>query len=325
MSWPTCASFRALRTQSLAVETGALVKRYESVLALAGVDLAIETGCFFGLLGPNGAGKTTVVSILCTLLRPTSGEARIFGKDVVTERPAVRPHLGIVFQDPSLDTELTGRENLDIHARLYRLPERGPRIEGVLAQMEVTRDADRRVATLSGGIRRRLEIARALLHAPRVLFLDEPTVGLDVHARRALWAHLELLRDSGLTLFLTTHAMDEAARLCDRVAILNEGRVVATGSPRELCEEVGGDHIELELDRPEQALPLLRPKPNVQDAWIEKGTVMVKVKHAPTELVGLIEEVKPLGIRAVRMREVNLEDAFVHFTGHKIDAEGNLK
>ncbi len=312
-------------TQSFAVETKALGKRYRSVLALAGLDLAIEPGCFFGLLGPNGAGKTTAVSILCTLLRPTSGEARIFGSDVVDERPAVRPHLGIVFQDPSLDTELTGRENLEIHARLYRLSERGTRIERMLEQMALTRDADRRVATLSSGMRRRLEIARALLHEPRVLFLDEPTVGLDVHARRSLWQHLEQLRGSGLTLFLTTHAMDEAARLCDRVAILNEGRVVATGAPQELCEQVGGDHIELELDRPEEALPLLRTKPNVQDAWIEKRTVMVKVKHAPTELVALVEELKPQGIRAVRMRKVNLEDAFVHFTGHKIDAAGYLE
>ena len=308
----------------LAVETRALVKRYRNVLGLAGLDLAIEAGSFFGLLGPNGAGKTTAVSVLCTLLRPSSGEARVFGNDVVSERRAVRALLGIVFQDPSLDTELTGRENLEIHGRLYRLSERGARIERMLELMELTRDADRRVATLSGGMRRRLEIARALLHGPTVLFLDEPTLGLDVHARRALWEHLEQLRDGGLTLFLTTHSMTEAARLCDRVAILNEGRVVAAGSPRELCEEVGGDHIELELDRPEDALASLRAKPNVEDAWIENQIVIVTVKHAPTQLVGLIEALKPFGIHAVRMREVNLEDAFVHFTGHKIDAEGNL-
>jgi len=312
-------------TQPFAVETRALAKRYEHVLALKGLDLAIEPGCFFGLLGPNGAGKTTAVSVLCTLLRPTSGEASVFGNDVVKARRDVRPLLGIVFQDPSLDTVLTGRENLEIHARLYHLTERSERIAQVLEQMELGRDADRRVATLSGGIRRRLEIARALLHEPRVLFLDEPTVGLDVHARRSLWQHLEQLRSGGLTLFLTTHAMDEAARLCDRVAILNEGRVVATGTPRALCEQVGGDHIELELERPEDALPLLRAKPNVQDVWIENRIVIVKVQHAPTELVALIEALKPLRVHAVRMREVNLEDAFVHFTGHKIDAAGNLE
>jgi ABC-2 type transport system ATP-binding protein len=311
-------------TETLAVETGALVKRYENVLALAGLDLAIEPGCFFGLLGPNGAGKTTAVSILCTLLRPTSGEARVFGKDVVRERPAVRPLLGIVFQDPSLDTELTGRENLDIHARLYRLPERAARIEQALDMMDMARDADRGVRSLSGGMRRRLEIARGLLHGPSVLFLDEPTLGLDVHARRSLWQHLERLRDGGLTLVLTTHAMDEAARLCERVAILNEGRIVAAGTPRELCQEVGGDHIEMELDRPEDALPLLRAKPNVRDVWMENRTVVITVEHAPTELVPLIETLKALGIHAVRMREVNLEDAFVHFTGHKIDTAGNL-
>ena len=312
-------------SETLAVETQDLVKHYRDVQALRGVDLRIESGCFFGLLGPNGAGKTTAVSILCTLLRPSSGEARVFGNDVVHQRAAVRPVLGIVFQDPSLYTELTGRENLDIHARLYHMTGRKAQVERALERMDLNRDADRRVGTLSGGMRRRLEIARGLLHNPKVLFLDEPSLGLDVHARRSLWEHLEQLRGGGLTLVLTTHAMDEAARLCDRVAILNEGRVAANGTPRELCEAVGGDHIELELDRPQDALPLLRSAANVRDAWIEGRAVIVTVQHAPTQLVSVIEAVKHLGIRAVRMREVNLEDAFVHATGHKIDAEGNLE
>jgi ABC-2 type transport system ATP-binding protein len=312
--------------EPLAVETRALVRRYGDITALDELSLAVEPGTFFGLLGPNGAGKTTAVSILCTLLRPTSGEARILGKDVLRERRAVRSFLGIVFQDPTLDTQLTGRENLDIHARLYRIRERGARIDHVLGMMGMSEDADRPAGGLSGGMRRRLEIARGLLHEPRILFLDEPTVGLDVHARRTLWEKLEGLRDSGLTLVLTTHAMDEAERLCRKVAIVNRGRIVASGSPRELCEAVGGDRIELDLEHAEDALAVLgTASADVHDAFLENQTAILTVKNAPTQIVSVIESLKPFGIRAVRMREVNLEDAFVHFTGHKIDIAGNLQ
>ena len=301
------------------------MKRYDGVLALAGLDLAVDAGSFFGLLGPNGAGKTTAVSILCTLLRPTSGEASVLGNDVERERKAVRERIGIVFQEPSLDTELTGFENLDIHGRLYRIRERASRVSRVLRLMDMEREAHRQVATLSGGMRRRLEIARALLHEPEVLFLDEPTLGLDVHGRRSLWEHLEHLRGDGLSLILTTHSMDEAARLCENVAILNEGRIVASGTPRELCGAVGGDHIEFDLTRAEDALRVMRAEPHVQDAWIEDRALIVTVENASTQLVSFIEVMKPYEIHAVRMREVNLEDAFVHFTGHKIDPEGNLE
>lgn len=307
-----------------AVEMRALTKRYEGVTVLAGIDLQIPSGCFFGLLGPNGAGKTTAVSILSTLVRPTSGGALLFGNDVITERAAVRRFVGIVFQEPSLDTDLSGRENLDIHARLYRIPERDAQISRVLRLIDMELDADREVGTLSGGMCRRLEIARGLLHKPRILFLDEPTRGLDVYGRRALWDCLEQLRDGGLTLFITTHSMDEAARLCDRVAILNEGRVAACGTLRELCGAVGGDHIEFELARPEVALRLLRADSAVRDAWLEERTVLVTVEDAATQLVSFIEKLRAFEIHALRVREANLEDAFVYFTGHKIDATGNL-
>ncbi len=312
-------------TETLAVKTSSLAKRFNDIPAVAGIDLEIEPGAFFGLLGPNGAGKTTTVSILATLVQPTKGEAAVFGHDVATARPEVRRSIGIVFQEPSLDTELTGRENLDIHARLYRIASRAREIDRTLDLVDMRKDADRPVKTLSGGMKRRLEIARGVLHQPKILFLDEPTLGLDVHGRRDLWRHLDGLRDSGMTLLLTTHAMDEAERICDRVAIMNEGRIAASGTPQELAAAVGGDRIEFELERAEEALTELRRQKGGYDAWRENDMVVLTVRQAATQLVAFVEVLKPFGIHAVRMREVNLEDAFVHFTGHKISASGDLE
>jgi ABC-2 type transport system ATP-binding protein len=306
-----------------AVETLALVKRFGPIVALDGIDLRVPAGRFFGLLGPNGAGKTTAVSILCTLLRPDSGEAKVLGDDAVTRRAAVRRHIGIVFQEPSLDTELSGRENLEIHARLYHLSDRASRIEAMLDLMGVREHADRRVAVLSGGLRRRLEIARGLLHQPRVLFLDEPSLGLDVPARRAIWEHLERLRERReLTLILTSHAMDEVERLCDEVAILDGGRVAASGTPRELCRRVGGDRVEFELDDARAAAAALEALPRIEGVHATNGAVAVTVEDAPAQLVTLVEAVRPHGIHAVRMREANLEDAFLALTGHGIGPDG---
>lgn len=309
----------------LAIETRALTRRFGGIAAVDGIDLEVPAGTFFGVLGPNGAGKTTVVSILCTLLRPTSGEARVGGHDVVADRAGVRRQIGIVFQEPSLDAELSGAENLDLHARLYHLDDRAARVRLELERMAMIDHADRPVRHLSGGQRRRLEVARGLLHRPRVLFLDEPTLGLDVPARRSLWAHLVSLREMReLTLVLTTHDMEEASRLCDRIAILNQGRVVALGTPRELCLAVGGDHVEFELDRVEPAAHTLHGRPSVRSVRTNGALVEITVRSAGSELVSLIEAVRPHGIRAVRMREASLEDAFLHFTGHTIGPEGEL-
>ena len=309
-----------------AVETESLTRRFGERVALEGLDLSVEEGCFFGLLGPNGAGKTTTVSILCTLRRPTSGVARLLGFDVQREQASVRKEIGIVFQESCLDGALTGRQNLDLHARLYHLADRRNCVEEELERMGLRGEADRPTRELSGGFRRRLEIARGLLHRPRVLFLDEPTRGLDVPARRALWERLEELHSSrNTTVVLTTHDMEEAARLCDEVTIRDAGRAATTGTPKELCLAVGGDRVELELERPEPAEQALRRLGCVSEVHREGAELRVTVRNAATELVGLIEAVRTFGVRGVRMREASLEDAFLHFTGHGIGPSGELE
>jgi ABC-2 type transport system ATP-binding protein len=308
-----------------ALETRALTRRFGELTALDRLDLAVEPGTFFGLLGPNGAGKTTTVSILCTLLKPSEGSARLLGRDVVRERAAVRRQIGIVFQEPCLDEVLTGRGDLDLHARLYHLDDRESRVATELERMGMNGHEDRRVGQLSGGLRRRLEIARGLLHRPRVLFLDEPTLGLDVPARRTLWERLLGLRAAAqTTVVLTTHDMEEAARLCDQVAILNAGRVVARGTPRELCRAVGGDRVEFELDQPEVAAEKLHVMEGVVDVQRNGARVEITIHDGSARLVALIEALRPFGIRAVRMWEASLEDAFLHFTGHRIGPGGDL-
>ncbi len=312
-------------TNAPALETRELTRRFGELTAVDHLDLSVEPGSFFGLLGPNGAGKTTTVSILCTLLKPSEGSARVLGRDVVRERAAVRRQIGIVFQEPCLDEALTGHQNLDLHARLYHLDDRETRVDAELERMGMSGHADRSVGQLSGGLRRRLEIARGLLHRPSVLFLDEPTLGLDVPARRALWERLLRLRAArDTTVVLTTHDMEEAARLCDQVAILNTGSVVARGTPRELCRAVGGDHVEFELDQPELAAEKLHGMDGVVCVQRNGARIEVTVREGSARLVSLIEALRLFGIRAVRMREATLEDAFLLFTGHRIGPGGDL-
>ncbi len=211
-------------TRVPAVHVRGLIKHYGDVVAVDGLDLSVAQGAIFGLLGPNGAGKTTTVSVLTTLARPDAGSAKVLGRDVVTERAAVRRDLGIVFQESTLDRDLTAREHLDLQGRLYHLPKRLERVGEALDHAGLADDADRPVRQFSGGMKRRLEIARGLLHKPKLLFLDEPTLGLDVSARAGVWAQLRALRESGgTTIFLTTHAMEEADALCERVVILDRG------------------------------------------------------------------------------------------------------
>ncbi len=319
----------AATTRVPALETCGLEKRYGSVHALAGLDLRVSQGACYGLLGPNGAGKTTTVSILTSQTRPTAGGAHVLGRDVVAERGAVRGLVGIVFQEPTLDRELTGREQLDLHARLYHLPERRRRVAESLAWLGLERDADRPVRQLSGGLRRRLEIGRGLLHQPRVLFLDEPTVGLDVAARLAVWDHLRRVHaEGGTTLFLTTHSMQEADTLCGRIGILDRGRLVTEGEPEALKAALGGDRVALELERGEGVEAALGAVPGVirvvpEPAPAGRGPVRVAIvtRDGPQRLPALLEAARPLGIRAVELRRPTLEHVFLHHTGHPFEPE----
>jgi ABC-2 type transport system ATP-binding protein len=233
--------------RATAIEARDLVRRFATIDAVRGVTFEVAQGETFGFLGPNGAGKSTTISMLCTLLSPTSGVARVAGYDVVAERAEVRKRIGLVFQDTTLDDYLTAQENLRFHAELYGVPrsQTGPRIDDVLEMVGLANRRDSLVRTFSGGMKRRLEIARGLLHSPRVLFLDEPTVGLDPQTRTHIWGYIDELRDrEAITIFLTTHYMDEAERVAGRIAVIDHGRIVALGSSAELKAQTGTSSLE---------------------------------------------------------------------------------
>jgi ABC-2 type transport system ATP-binding protein len=295
--------------------------------ALDNLTLEIGAGELFGLLGPNGAGKTTLISILSTILAPTSGVASVCGHDVRLEEDSVRQCIGIVFQDPSLDDELTGEENLDFHGRLYGLDAktRNSRIEEVLGLVDLK---DRRadlIKTYSGGMRRRLEIARGLMHMPRVLFLDEPTLGLDPQTRRKIWAYIRNLKESfGMAIILTTHYMDEADQLCSRIAIIDQGKIVAMDTPEGLKESLGGDLLELTTpDHRDEFLERLSSLEDVKSISTEDGTVMLTVKNGESLIPKVFETAQSssVGISSVSLRKPNLEDVFIKLTGREIRDE----
>ncbi len=224
-----------------------LVKTFGDLTAVAGVSFDVQAGEIFAFLGPNGAGKTTTIKILTTLLRPTSGSVQLDGLDPATQQNEVRKRFGIVFQDPTLDDELTAFENMDFHGVLYKMPRkhRRERIEQLLKLFDLWDRRDDRVKTFSGGMRRRLEAARGLLHSPKILFLDEPTLGLDPQTRNQLWAQVRALNEQeGVTVFLTTHYMEEADRVAHRIAIIDHGKIVAQGSPAELKQQTQSQTLE---------------------------------------------------------------------------------
>ncbi len=306
---------------SAVVEVKGLTKKYGQLEAVRGIDLVVEAGEIFGFLGPNGAGKTTTISILCTLVRKTSGDARVAGLDVDADPSAVRSRIGLVFQDPSLDAQLTGRENLELHGQIYGVPGalRRQRIAELLEMVELGDRANSLVQTYSGGMKRRLEIARGLLHHPEVLFLDEPTLGLDPQTRNHIWEYLRALRKrEGVTLFMTTHYMDEA-EFCDRIAIIDKGQIVALGTPGELKSRVGGDVITItsgdsgavagEIER----LFALKP-------LVDNGSLRIEVPDGAAFLPRLVREL-PMPLDTVTLRRPSLDDVFLKLTGHAIRAE----
>jgi ABC-2 type transport system ATP-binding protein len=301
-----------------------LVHRYENRTALNGVSFDVRPAELFGLLGPNGSGKTTLFRILSTLMVPTSGSATIAGFDVVREPGALRRHIGVVFQAQSVDIKLTAYENLWHQGHLYGL--RGSalktRINEILTRVGLLDRATDRVETFSGGMQRRIELAKGLLHHPEVLLLDEPTTGLDPGARRDLWQYLQILRDQErVTVIVTTHLMEEAER-CGRLAILNEGNLVALGTPEALTREIGGDVILLEARDPQSLADRIRNKFQV-DATVMDNHVRLEIENGH-HFVPEVVEAFPGEIQSLSMSKPTLEDVFIHRTGHRFwneDAE----
>jgi ABC-2 type transport system ATP-binding protein len=303
------------------IQASGLVKRYGDLEAVKGIDLEVRAGEIFGFLGPNGAGKSTTISILCTLLAPTAGTARVAGIDVAYDPARVRQRIGLVFQDPSLDDQLTGRENLDFHAFIYSVPAavRRQRIDEMLALVQLTDRAGSQVKTYSGGMKRRLEIARGMLHQPQILFLDEPTLGLDPQTRRSIWTHLNELRSAkGVTIFMTTHYMDEA-EFCDRIAIIDQGKIVALGTPDELKAMVGGDVVTITSSRPEDAATEIQESLGVTPTR-DNGTLRMEVPDGKSFVPSLVRELSA-PVDTVTMRRPSLDDVFLKLTGRAIREE----
>ncbi len=307
-----------------AVAVRGLVKRYGNVEAVRGIDLDVSPGETFGFLGPNGAGKSTTIGMLCTLVPPDGGSARVAGHDVLTERSEVRRNIGLVFQDPTLDGYLTAEQNLRFHAELYGMPRAqvADRMRQVLEMVGLWERRTSRVAIFSGGMRRRLEIARGLMHSPRVLFLDEPTVGLDPQTRSSIWRYIEELKAvEQITIFLTTHYMDEAEH-CDRIAIMDQGRVIVLDTPEALKESVGKDRVQIHVDDPDAAIAALRERFDL-DATIAEGAVTIAVTGGEQFVPRLFAELG-LPIRGVSVARPSLDDVFMSYTGTTIrDAEAS--
>jgi ABC-2 type transport system ATP-binding protein len=305
-----------------AVWTRGLTKHFDEVEAVRGIDFEVRSGEIFGFLGPNGAGKSTTIGMLCTLVRPTGGSASVAGYDVVSERDEVRRNIGLVFQEPTLDIYLSAAQNLRFHAELYGVPRAlaRERMREVLGMVGLWERRESLVGTFSGGMKRRLEIARGLLHSPRVLFLDEPTVGLDPQTRSSIWSYVkELKRQEEITIFLTTHYMDEA-EYCDRIAIMDQGRIVVLDTPESLKARVGKDRVMISTADDDAAIAALRTRFEI-DAVIAEGQVTFSVPEGEQFVPRLFEDLG-VPISSVSVARPSLDDVFMSYTGTTIrDAE----
>lgn len=306
------------------LEVSELSRSYDGVQAVKGVSFSVEEGEIFGFLGPNGAGKTTTMHMLSTLLRPSSGAATVAGHDIVQNPHGVRRTIGVVFQEPSLDEQLTGRENLRFHAMLYNVarPKFEERADDLLRLVELSDRADDKVETYSGGMKRRLEMVRGLLHQPRLLFLDEPTLGLDPQTRRHIWSYLHELRGrENVTIFMTTHYMDEAEN-CDRIAIIDQGELVALDTPTELKAIVGGDVVTAWTSDNQAALRRLTRENDLSGRLGPSGELVLEVaegeRFIPTMMSALSNGGTPIRVESVSLRRPTLEDVFIKITGRSI-------
>lgn len=300
-----------------AIKTVNLVKRFGEIAAVDGVSLEIPKGEVFGLLGPNGAGKTTLISILATLLKPTSGSASVAGCDISRQPLEVRKNIGIVFQEPSVDDLLTGRENLYLHSMLYGMPRRAidPRIDKMLKLVNLSDRAESLVKTYSGGMRRRLEIARGLIHEPKILFLDEPTLGLDPASRRTVWGYIKELKTAQkTTIILTTHYMEEADSLADRIGIIYKGKIIELDTPGNLKKKVGRDLVFIKGDIDSEAIGRL---PFVNSVEKSGGEFKISISDSGRNLQDLLNAAGR--IQEVEIRPVTLDDVFLKFAGQQLD------
>jgi ABC-2 type transport system ATP-binding protein len=310
----------------VAIEAEGLRKSYGKVLALDGIDLRVPAGTVLGLLGPNGAGKTTAVRILTTLLPPDGGSARVAGLDVATEAAQLRAKIGLAGQYAAVDENLTGAENLEMVGRLYHLPKGEPRRRAaeLLERFDLSDAADRLVRTYSGGMRRRLDLAAALVARPPVLFLDEPTTGLDPRSRLGLWETIESRAAGGTTVLLTTQYLDEADRLADRISVIDHGRVIAEGSSDELKDQVGGERLDVTLESEadaEAAIAALEPIAAERPALVE-GVLRMPIKQRRGTIAAAVRILNQagIGIDDVAMRRPTLDDVFLSLTGHAAES-----
>ena len=306
------------------IEASSLTKRFGNLVAVDHVSFSVEEGEIFGFLGPNGAGKTTTINMLTTLLNPSEGSAKVGGFDVERQDGKVREVVGLVPQDITVDDDLTGMENMLLQARLYHVPTKvaKERIQEALSLVALTEAANRRVETYSGGMRKRLELAEGLIHYPKVLFLDEPTLGLDVQTRVVMWDYIKKLRDEQkITMFLTTHYMEEADVLCDRIAIIDQGKIVALDNPQNLKDSLGGDVIELEFNnKKDDHTETLKSLPQAKDVMKIGDTYRIKVLRGEKALPEIIENLLKMETRISRVSLVKptLDQVYLEYTGRSL-------
>jgi ABC-2 type transport system ATP-binding protein len=316
----------ATSKETYSISVSNLEKKFGNFTAVNKISFNVKPGEIFGLLGPNGAGKTTTISILSTIISLTSGSATIYGQDVVKNKDAVRKLIGIVFQDPSLDDELSGWQNLDLHARLYGVKDEAKKeaITRVLKLVELEDKAHNQVKTYSGGMKRRLEIARGFIHNPKVLFLDEPTIGLDPQTRRKIWNYIKQLNEKEkITIILTTHYMEEADELCNRIAIIDHGKIIKLDTSEKLKDSLGGDIIRVGANKPKELVTLLKKNKLFSNVKELDGSIEITTKNGSQAIPKLIEMAQKakIDIEYTTLKRPTLEDVFISLTGKEIRDE----
>jgi len=308
---------------SYIIETKNITKNFKDFTAVNSINLKVPRNTVYGILGPNGAGKSTLISMLCTIQAPTSGTAIVNGYDIIKEANNVRKSIGIVFQTRALDDILTGREHLEMHASLYGVPKdvRQERIDDVLELIALGKKIDEYTKNYSGGMKRRLEIGRGLIHHPKLLFLDEPTLGLDIQTRESIWHYIGDLKTSiDITILLTTHYLEEADNLCDEIAIIDKGEIIKTGSPKNLKSDLKADTITIVSGEVNKIAELIKDQPFIQESMVNKNEIKLLVEKGENLIPKIIKitETKNIDIKSIELKHPSLEEVFIKYTGRKI-------